>query len=993
MRGAPQHTPVRGVALHDLCVAGPVLDTLLVAYAVGEDGTIIKTNSGGRMTVDFWEQQYCWDAAFRAFWQSKTNPEPLPWFYGFHLWEWRKDHEPLAMEHEVLLNSYTPQQKPAGELIKDWYDWPAYEPQQGQHWVSSYPTGDISVVLDGQYSNVPLLLFELSSASWEKDITGQTPADSARLLQEYLGYSGDEVEGRDSTDWFGFVVDTCWAVSFGQGKYRFKVQYKDAGGEASPEYVEFGREFVYVDTVPPEGTMSINSGDRFTNSTSCVVDVSMGDSVSPVYRMRHGNAHLSNLVFNSWFDNTDGVWEFSAPGGGYDTDVDMAKLDADDQTTSWCRQYINKDSIDAYNGDWVRLSADVLVKVPAADGQNLGTVTFKYWYTSTDPMSQDTSWENKLTLQFQGGMQALVSLDNLEDEYHLEDPTFSPEWEWQGGVIDIEVLSPAGTGQVWLDNVRLDISGDPPQYGWWRAADDTAQCQLEGSASGWKNIWMGFQDSAGCESYFPLVDSIILDLTPPDVSIEAPVQSSHVNGVVELTGWAFDEIEVAGDTWFAWYRLYCRHTDSTEWMPIDPDSVSYEPVYPDPGGPTGPAVKLGDWDTETVENGETWIILVAQDSAGNESIDSIWVVVDNETDDEGGGDAPPGGGGLGGGSVYIGSRYGVIYHLDEDLTLLDTFAIVDSGIQAYITDILVLGDDSVLVADARAQGLRKMGRRGQNRRQMVSNFGLPVGLCRDDNGNIWALDKSGCRFGKFRENGTFVFTKGSLGKDSTHLNYPEAIDVHGEYVYIADTRNNRIAVWDTSGNYLTDITGDFQAPQAIAVTDSGAVYIVDNSEGTVVGLTSLGGRFFTIAADDSLALKYLCLSSDQHHIFSLKPRSNRVVKYRIQSDDSLPGGGPQSGGVVPLPKRHILHQPWPNPSRSRMHIRYGVPNTSPVTVKVYDITGKLARTVATGVQKPGWYDFTWDRTDDRGRTVPAGVYFCQMDAPGYKDQKKMVLVK
>ena len=32
-------------------------------------------------------------------------------------------------------------------------------------------------------------------------------------------------------------------------------------------------------------------------------------------------------------------------------------------------------------------------------------------------------------------------------------------------------------------------------------------------------------------------------------------------------------------------------------------------------------------------------------------------------------------------------------------------------------------------------------------------------------------------------------------------------------------------------------------------------------------------------------------------------------------------------------------------------------------------------------------------TDDRGHHVPAGVYFCQMDTPGYKDQKKMVLVK
>ena len=64
-----------------------------------------------------------------------------------------------------------------------------------------------------------------------------------------------------------------------------------------------------------------------------------------------------------------------------------------------------------------------------------------------------------------------------------------------------------------------------------------------------------------------------------------------------------------------------------------------------------------------------------------------------------------------------------------------------------------------------------------------------------------------------------------------------------------------------------------------------------------------------------------------------------------------------------------------------------------VDMALYDVMGKVARTVATGVQNPGLYDFTWDRTDDRGHRVPAGVYFCQMDAPGYQDQKKMVLVK
>ncbi len=58
-----------------------------------------------------------------------------------------------------------------------------------------------------------------------------------------------------------------------------------------------------------------------------------------------------------------------------------------------------------------------------------------------------------------------------------------------------------------------------------------------------------------------------------------------------------------------------------------------------------------------------------------------------------------------------------------------------------------------------------------------------------------------------------------------------------------------------------------------------------------------------------------------------------------------------------------------------------------------DIAGKLVTTLASGDQKPGYYHINWNRTDARGRSVPAGVYFCTMAAEGQRFSRKVVLTE
>jgi flagellar hook assembly protein FlgD len=74
-------------------------------------------------------------------------------------------------------------------------------------------------------------------------------------------------------------------------------------------------------------------------------------------------------------------------------------------------------------------------------------------------------------------------------------------------------------------------------------------------------------------------------------------------------------------------------------------------------------------------------------------------------------------------------------------------------------------------------------------------------------------------------------------------------------------------------------------------------------------------------------------------------------------------------------------------------VAYEVPQSSEVAIRVYDVAGKLVRTLVDGSVEPGRYAVTWDGTSDGGESVGSGVYFCVMDAPSYHATHKMMLLK
>ena len=86
-----------------------------------------------------------------------------------------------------------------------------------------------------------------------------------------------------------------------------------------------------------------------------------------------------------------------------------------------------------------------------------------------------------------------------------------------------------------------------------------------------------------------------------------------------------------------------------------------------------------------------------------------------------------------------------------------------------------------------------------------------------------------------------------------------------------------------------------------------------------------------------------------------------------------------------------LHAPQPNPFRAALTIRYSLAAEGRVTLRVHDLTGRVVRTLADGVMRPGRYSLSWSGADDRGRELARGVYFCRFSTGDYRATEKLVL--
>lgn len=204
--------------------------------------------------------------------------------------------------------------------------------------------------------------------------------------------------------------------------------------------------------------------------------------------------------------------------------------------------------------------------------------------------------------------------------------------------------------------------------------------------------------------------------------------------------------------------------------------------------------------------------------------------------------------------------------------------------------------------------------------------------------------------------------------DSTRFG-PRFFPLSGRSFYVDGT------VWqDTlrlSGLEAWPFTFSLQnAPTSVILTDS------------VVTIGAISNQpyrnhIFTVIAQDNLGHS----DTMYYHLIDFSKPVNPITS--IKTDNS-----------IHYSSLFQLNQNYPNPFNPHTIISYSLPQTSDISLTIYNILGRKIRTlIEESNQAAGIHTARWNGRDDTGKQVASGIYIYRMQAGGRNEIKKMTLIR
>ena len=100
----------------------------------------------------------------------------------------------------------------------------------------------------------------------------------------------------------------------------------------------------------------------------------------------------------------------------------------------------------------------------------------------------------------------------------------------------------------------------------------------------------------------------------------------------------------------------------------------------------------------------------------------------------------------------------------------------------------------------------------------------------------------------------------------------------------------------------------------------------------------------------------------------------------------------QNGDVERLPIALRFAPPAPNPLHRGTRFAFDLPDLAPVSLAVFDASGRRVAQLADETRPAGRYEIVWNATRDDGSALPAGLYFARFVTPGLRRTARLVVL-
>ena len=197
---------------------------------------------------------------------------------------------------------------------------------------------------------------------------------------------------------------------------------------------------------------------------------------------------------------------------------------------------------------------------------------------------------------------------------------------------------------------------------------------------------------------------------------------------------------------------------------------------------------------------------------------------------------------------------------------------------------------------------------------------------------------------------------------------------------------NQLSTLDVSAN--TALTGLYVNSNQLMTLDVSA-----NTSLTTLWLHN--NQLSTLDVSENTALNRL-LVHENPDLTCIYIGDNAIANFTLSSWQFLSPVPCQNLSAIDnqvIPDVFSLHQNYPNPFNPITSMRYDLPNDGLVNITIYDMMGRIVKTLVNGSQTAGFKSVQWNATNDKNEPVSAGLYLYSIQAGEFRQTKKMMLLK
>lgn len=217
---------------------------------------------------------------------------------------------------------------------------------------------------------------------------------------------------------------------------------------------------------------------------------------------------------------------------------------------------------------------------------------------------------------------------------------------------------------------------------------------------------------------------------------------------------------------------------------------------------------------------------------------------------------------------------------------------------------------------------------------------------------------------------------GNIGFDKVKLLVPQNSLYQDTYFTIIPAKTNAAA------NELQAISHTYQIGPANFTFNQPATLSISYDNEAVANL------------DESKISIYLYENNDWKRLSSSVDKNNNAVAALIDQPSTFRlFYDPNFEIAENLPTTFELHQNYPNPFNASTMIEYQLPYDVPLSIKIYNIEGKLVKILFDDNQQAGYHKIEWDGKNINDQPSASGMYICQLNSARFSMIRKMLLLK